>query len=197
MFNFLMTELGAQFMRDVVCNEGTVASPASTLKFDVSPANSTPAPTALAWEVDYTVQLQNSQGEVQKWFNGKVPISIADDAQGTATLEWAIVPDDYECNKTYHRKDLVTYEGSIYEALKDTNGNLPTDTNYWSSAVANPLFLYFEDGEAVVTVAGDAGEGNWANTKVVTLKVGGDTAGTEIFGQPIAQVSRTITFTTP
>lgn len=38
---------------------------------------------------------------------------------------------EYDANITYQRFDSVTYAGNAYIAIKETTGNLPTDTNYW------------------------------------------------------------------
>lgn len=37
----------------------------------------------------------------------------------------------YNANTTYEILDLVTYNGSSYIALKNTKGNVPTNTTYW------------------------------------------------------------------
>lgn len=37
----------------------------------------------------------------------------------------------YNAQTTYEKLNVVTYQGSTYCALKETKGNLPTDTSYW------------------------------------------------------------------
>lgn len=46
---------------------------------------------------------------------------------------------EYNSQTQYEKLNVVTYQGSSYCALRNTNGNLPTDTNYWQ--------LYAEKGE--------------------------------------------------
>ena len=38
---------------------------------------------------------------------------------------------EYSNSKNYEINDVVTYQGSSYVSLKDMQGNLPTDENYW------------------------------------------------------------------
>ena len=38
---------------------------------------------------------------------------------------------EYNANTTYLKLDVVTYNGSSYVALKESTGNLPTNTTYW------------------------------------------------------------------
>lgn len=38
---------------------------------------------------------------------------------------------EYSDLKNYEINDVVTYQGSSYVSLKDTQGNLPTDENHW------------------------------------------------------------------
>jgi len=38
----------------------------------------------------------------------------------------------YSGSTTYATNDLVTYNGSIYQAKSTTTGNLPTNTTYWT-----------------------------------------------------------------
>lgn len=38
---------------------------------------------------------------------------------------------EYSSSKNYEINDVVTYQGSSYVSLKDTQGNLPTDENHW------------------------------------------------------------------
>lgn len=38
---------------------------------------------------------------------------------------------EYDAETNYEKLNVVTYEGSTYCALKDTVGNLPTNTDYW------------------------------------------------------------------
>ena len=178
-------ELSRQFLADVQLGD---------LALVVTPANSTPAPTAAAWSTTFTVNLKNGGGEIQKWFNGKIPIAVTDDSSaGTSSLARVTEPDDYESNKTYHRGDLVTYGGSVYSADVTTAGNLPTDTDYWTveSSIA---YVDLVEGVGYMKVCGDAAA--WLNAEVVTVKFGSDSAGTEIFGKGLTQISRTITFTT-
>lgn len=46
---------------------------------------------------------------------------------------------DYASQTKYEKLNVVTYQGSSYCALKETTGNLPTDTEYWQ--------LYAEKGD--------------------------------------------------
>ena len=52
---------------------------------------------------------------------------------------------EYNSETSYEKLNVVTYQGSSYCALKDTTGNLPTDTEYWQ--------LYAQKGDT-----GDTGE---------------------------------------
>jgi len=38
---------------------------------------------------------------------------------------------EYDDTKSYSKLDMVCYQGSSYIAIKNTTGNLPTDTEYW------------------------------------------------------------------
>ena len=38
---------------------------------------------------------------------------------------------EYNANTTYLKLDVVTYEGSSYVCLKESTGNIPTNTEYW------------------------------------------------------------------
>lgn len=38
---------------------------------------------------------------------------------------------EYSTSKKYEINDVVSYQGSSYVSLKDTQGNLPTDENFW------------------------------------------------------------------
>ena len=42
-----------------------------------------------------------------------------------------ILKGTYDPDITYSKLDIVRYQGSSYCAKKDTNGNLPTDTEFW------------------------------------------------------------------
>lgn len=50
----------------------------------VTPATDTPAPTALAWEQDFYVEVQSAAGEVHSWFNKAVATghSVAESTAG-------------------------------------------------------------------------------------------------------------------
>lgn len=59
------------------------------------------------------------------------------------TIELGIVGikncGEYDAETNYEKLNVVTYQGSSYCALRDTVGNLPTDTDYWQ--------LYAEKGD--------------------------------------------------
>jgi len=50
---------------------------------------------------------------------------------------------EYDAETNYEKLNVVTYQGSSYCALKDTVGNLPTNTEYWQ--------LYAQKGETGAT----------------------------------------------
>ena len=55
---------------------------------------------------------------------------------------------EYDAETNYEKLNVVTYQGSTYCALKDTVGNLPTNTEYWQ--------LYAQKGDKGDT--GDTGD---------------------------------------
>jgi len=46
---------------------------------------------------------------------------------------------DYDPTKTYDVGQVVKYQGELYEVIVETTGNLPTDTNYWTTFQENTL----------------------------------------------------------
>ena len=42
-----------------------------------------------------------------------------------------LLKGEYDSNTQYEILDVVTYNGSSYVAKQSTQGNLPTNTNYW------------------------------------------------------------------
>ena len=54
----------------------------------VTPATATQAATTAAWEKEVTIKLQTADGEVHKWFSGKLALAIADTSTaGTASID--------------------------------------------------------------------------------------------------------------
>jgi len=43
---------------------------------------------------------------------------------------------EYDNTIQYKKRNIVTYQGSAYMAIADTQGNLPTDENYWKKLTA-------------------------------------------------------------
>lgn len=53
-----------------------------------TPATATPAPTTAAWEQSVLITLETADGELHKWFNGKLALAIADTSTaGTASID--------------------------------------------------------------------------------------------------------------
>ncbi len=53
----------------------------------VTPATTTPAPTAAAWTQAVVITLETADGEVHEWYNGTVTIAIGDTSTaGTASI---------------------------------------------------------------------------------------------------------------
>ena len=44
-----------------------------------------------------------------------------------------IFKGEYDNDEIYTNLDVVYYNGSSYVAKEETQGNLPTDTEYWQS----------------------------------------------------------------
>lgn len=61
----------------------------------VSPTDDTPAPTSAAWSKKYVIELVDSAGNVHEWFEGNIPVSIADTSTaGVASLAGSITSVD-------------------------------------------------------------------------------------------------------
>jgi hypothetical protein len=53
-----------------------------------TPATATPAPTAAAWSTPVVITLETADGELHKWFSGKLLLAIADTSTaGTASID--------------------------------------------------------------------------------------------------------------
>lgn len=76
---------------------------------------------------------------------------------------------EYNNTKKYERLDVVLYEGSSYVALKDSIGQLPTNTEYWDKLVSGGVGvddivdnLNSNDSDKVLS----ANQGNILNNKI-------------------------------
>lgn len=76
---------------------------------------------------------------------------------------------EYDSQTNYEKLNVVTYQGSSYCALKDTTGNLPTNSEYWQ--------LYAEKGEK-----GDKGDIGLSNTLSIGTVEKGQEASASITG---------------
>jgi hypothetical protein len=70
---------------------------------------------------------------------------------------------EYNSETNYEKLNVVTYQGSSYCALKDTVGNLPTDTEYWQLYAAKGDPAYF-DNVASMKSSTNLTNGNYAKT---------------------------------
>lgn len=61
--------------------------------------------------------------------NGEVTQLLSDFTQGVKNFR---LVGDYDDSITYEKFNLVTYEGSLYICLEQTQGNNPHDKKYWS-----------------------------------------------------------------
>ncbi len=98
-------------------------------------ANGTLATTASDVQTLLTV-LTNSITESQLYQDLGARINLIDaSASVTNSVAWRINALTnaiaYNAATTYKKGDLVTYNGSMYEAKSTTTGNLPTNTTFW------------------------------------------------------------------
>ncbi len=86
---------------------------------------------------------------------------------------------EYDSTKTYAVEQVVRYQGTLYEVVQETTGNLPTNTEYWQEYQDNTLrdilSTYEKEmqiNDAVLAEAdSDAAESGYDTTNLFTLAV--------------------------
>lgn len=78
-------------------------------KFDAISETYRSSDFSRAYQIDYTTNLYNTFG--------------------LGSLNY--IAEAYDPYSFYYEGESVSYNRSLYRAIKDTKGNLPTDTNFW------------------------------------------------------------------
>lgn len=85
---------------------------------------------------------------LQNLYYNSVEVKLAEDEQiFQIMINNYINKKEYQATQTYEMYNFVVYDKQVYMALKQTNGNLPTDTEYWVL-----IGLKGEDGATSINV---------------------------------------------